>query len=276
MITTGAKHFFGLALLALVAAFVYGGATAGHQVGMETFVGVLTLGYKGSVGDQVGYSIFMGLAAVSLFLGLVAVAFRDADPEAQAQAVGTAEIPEAPQPEGAAPGPVLAGFGAALLAVGVVAGAWLVIAGAAVLVVAVLEWSTRAWSERATGDPQVNLAVRARVMYPIELPILSVVVVAGFVVAVSRVLVALPKGGSYAVFGIVPVLILGVGLLIASREHLNRNLVAALLVVAALVVLGGGIAAAISGPRKTAERSGEEGGLRAVRPGAPVVARAPR
>ena len=37
------------------AAVFYGGTTAGHQVDMETLVGVVSLGYKGSVGDHLGY-----------------------------------------------------------------------------------------------------------------------------------------------------------------------------------------------------------------------------
>ncbi|MEJ7585821.1 MAG: hypothetical protein WKF43_17445, partial [Acidimicrobiales bacterium] len=111
MVTTGSKYFFGLAAFAAAAAFVYGGATAGHEVNMETLLGVVTLGYKGSVGDQFGYTVLMGLCFSALFLGLVTVAFRDADPEAAAQVVGAEAVPDAPVPQGASYWPVVAAFG---------------------------------------------------------------------------------------------------------------------------------------------------------------------
>ena len=130
--------------------------------------------------------------------------------------------------------------------------------GLGLLAVATFEWATRAWSDRATGDPAVNRAIRNRLMYPIEIPILAVVAIALFVLSVSRILIAIPKGGGYVVFGLVPAVILLVGWLITARPNLNRNLVAAIFVVGGLAVLAGGVITAATGPRTIEEHHEEE------------------
>jgi len=277
LVTTGSKYFFGLALFALVAAAVYGGATAGHEVNMATLLGVVTLGYKGTVGDQLGYTVLMGLCLSALFLGLTTVAFRDGDPEAGAQVVGADTVPDAPVPQGASYWPVVAAFGVGALAIGVVVGAPLVILGVAVLLAVTLEWAVKAWSERATGDPMVNRAIRNRFMNPVEIPLLAVVIIGLFVLSISRVLIALPKYGAYVLFGGVPAVILLVGWLISTRPRLNPTIVTVLLLLGGVAVLAGGVIGATVGPReieKHVEEGGEEGGIGVTEPGAPIVVRA--
>ena len=78
MITTASKFFYAVAGLLLLTGVVYGYTTGGGEVGP------LSLGYKGAVGDLLGYSILMGSAAVSAFIGFAVTAFRDGDPEAGA------------------------------------------------------------------------------------------------------------------------------------------------------------------------------------------------
>ena len=271
MITTGSKYFFGVAAFALVAALVYGGATSGHQMDMDTLVGVITLGYKGTVGDQFGYSVLIGLFGTSLFLGCATSAFRDADPDAEAQFLQIDHVPNTAPATGANYWPILGAFGATSLAIGIVVGKPLVLLGAAVLGVTAFEWAAKSWADRATGDPAVNHAIRRRVLFPIEIPLLSVVGVAVLVLAVSRVLLALPKNGSYVVFGAVPALILLVGWLVTAKPKLNRNVITVLLLVGGLAVLAGGIAGAVAGPRKVEEHH-EEGSIGVVlTPGAPIV-----
>lgn len=277
MVTTGSKYFFGLALFAFVAAAFYGGATAGHEVDMATLLGVVTLGYKGTVGDQLGYTVLMGLCLTSLFLGLTSVAFRDADPEAEAQVVGSDVVPDAPLPEGASHWPVVAAFGVGAVAIGVVVGAPLVVLGVVVLAAVTVEWAVKAWSERATGDPAVNRAIRNRFMNPVEIPLLAVALIGLFVLSISRVLLALPKTGSYFLFGGVPAVILLAGWLISTRPRLNSTAVAVLLLLGGMAVLAGGVVGAAVGPReieKHHEKGAKEGGVGVVGPGAPVVVKA--
>ena len=82
--------------------------------------------------------------------------------------------------------------------------------------------------------------------------------IAVFVLSVSRILIAIPKGGGYVVFGLVPAVILLVGWLITARPNLNRNLVAGLFVVGGLAVLAGGVITAATGPRTIEEHHEEE------------------
>ncbi len=279
MFTTGAKYFFGLALFALVAAAFYGGATAGHEVNMDTLLGVVTLGYKGSVGDHLGYSVLVGLFFTSLFLGCVTIAFRDADADAVSQVVHADAVPEAAVPQGPSSWPLLGAFGLGAVVVGVVVGAPLVILGIGILTAATFEWAVKAWSERATADPAVNRAIRNRIMYPVEFPVLAVVLIATFVLSISRLLIALPKFGAYLLFGLVPAAILLVGWLISSRPRIHPTVLTVALLVGGIAVLAGGVIGAAVGPREIKphgeghEDTGVEGGSGVVSPGAPVVVR---
>lgn len=273
MFTTGSKYFYGLAVAALIAALGYGIATSGHEMNMDTFVGVLSFGYKGTVGDQFGYSVLMGLFGTALFLGGTSSAFRDADPEATAQYLQLDAVPETTAPQGASYWPIVAAFGATATIIGVVVGAPLVILGAAMLGVAAFEWAARAWSERATGDPAVNKAIRNRVLLPIEIPLFSVIGIAVFVLAVSRILLTVSKFGAYLVFGLVPTAILAVGWYITAKPKVNQTLVTVVLLLGGIGILAGGIASAAIGPRDIEhhEEEHEEEGSLGVLPGAPVV-----
>ena len=54
MFTTGFKFFFGLAIALTIGAVAYGYSTGGEHVGP------ITLGWKGGVGDHVGYRVLIG------------------------------------------------------------------------------------------------------------------------------------------------------------------------------------------------------------------------
>ncbi len=275
MFTTGAKYFFGLAVAAMVAAAFYGGASAGHEVDLDTILGVLTLGYKGRVGDHVGYSVLVGVFVSSLFIGCVSVAFRDADAEAAAQVVDSETPPPAPVPQGASYWPIVAAFGVGSVVIGLVVGSPLVVLGLGALAAVAFEWAVKNWADRATADPALNRSIRNRVMYPIEVPVLSAVGIAVFVLAISRVLLAVPEFGAYLVFGLVPALILGVAWLLSARPRVSPNVLAALLLVGGLAVLAGGVVGAAIGPREI-EPHEEEGGHgegegSVGRPGPPIV-----
>jgi hypothetical protein len=260
VITTGSKYFFGLATAAFVAAFFYAIASNGGEIGMNALLGALTLGYKGGTGDQFGYAVLMSLAATALFLGIVTSAFRDADAEAQAGLLELEAPPAAPVPQGTNYWPIIAAFGAGTVAIGVVVGSQMVIFGVGILIACTFEWATRAWSERVSADPAVNRTVRNRLMYPIEIPVLAVTAIAVFVLSISRILIAIPKGGAYALFGLVPAVILLVGWFLSARPKLNRNVVAGLLLLGGIAVLAGGIVGASVGPRHI-EKHHEEGSL---------------
>jgi len=274
MLTHGSKFFLGLAAFAFVVSALYAGASGHHVVGMDTLVGAVTLGYKGRVGDHLGYAILIGFAASALFLGLTAAAVRDADPEAGAQLLGTDTVPEVVPPANASYWPIVAAFSVGAMLLGLVVGKALFVLGMVGIVVTAVEWAIRTWADRATGDPEVNRSIRNRLMYPVEIPAAAALGIGIFVFSISRVLLALPKGGSYAVFGLVPVVVLGAGWLIAVRPKVSSSLIAAILLVGGLAVLAGGVFGAVHGERKFhEEKTKSEGSIAVVSSSPPTAAR---
>jgi hypothetical protein len=250
LITTGSKFFYALAGLLVLGAVVYGYTTGGGEVGP------LSLGYKGAVGDLVGYTILMGAAAVAAFLGSTTTAFRDADPEAGAALLGT-DAPPAPTTAAPSYWPVVGAFGVTLVLVGVVLNNVFFVAGLIALGAVALEWTIQAWSERATGDPAVNREIRNRIMLPFEVPIAGALAVAIVIVGYSRVFLTVSKENAVWVALAVAAVIFVVGTVLAAQSRIRTDLVAGLLVLGAVVTIGLGIASAVSGEREF-EHHGEE------------------
>lgn len=259
MFTTGSKWFFGVAGAAFLAALVYGGATNPSEVGMSTFTGVLTLGYKGGVGDHIGYAVLMGIAGAAIFLGASIAAFRDADVEPVGALLGTDAVPEVTAPVRGSYWPVLGAFGAGSVVIGLVTSAALVMLGIVVIVAVAFEWAITAWSERATVDAAVNQNARRRVMLPFEVPVLGAVGIAVFVLAMSRILLSVEKLGVYLIFGGLATAVLIIAFVLSSKPTLNPSVVAAICVVGALAVLAGGVVSAVVGPREIEHHGEEEG-----------------
>src|SRR5262245_60571914 len=180
MITTGSKWFFGLGFVSLVLAAAYGWTTGGNGFGP------LTLGYKGAVGDHFGYGILVSAAIISLLLGFVVTAVRDAEAESVAQVAGTETVP-AVTPAGTSYWPAVSAFGVALVVIGLVSSTPLLVFGLLVLGIVLVEWTVQAWADRATGDPETNRRIRNRVMNPIEFPAAGALILGVVAVAFSRV-----------------------------------------------------------------------------------------
>lgn len=248
MFKSASKFLFGLAGLAFLSAILVAVATS-DQGPIDSVLGPLTMGYKGGVGDHVAYSILMSLAILSFFLGVFLASLRDADPEAEAQLVGLETVPEAPEPTTVNYWPVIGAFSAAAVVLGLAVGSQMVVVGLVGLVCCTFEWAARAWADRATGDPEVNQSIRNRLMNPIEIPVLAVIGIGGLVLAVSRILLALPKFGSYLAFGVIPTVMLVFGVLIIMKPKMSQSAIAAILLVGGVAILAGGVAAAIAGER---------------------------
>lgn len=257
MFTTGSKWFFGLGLVSLVLAAAYGWSTGGSGLGP------LTAGYNGGVGDHLGYALLVSIGVVGVFLGLVAVATRDAAPSALAELAGTDTAPTLAPPGHASYWPILGAFGAGLVVLGLVISNVLFVIGFLVLLAVLVEWMVLAWSDRATGDPETNRLVRARVMGPFEVPLLGVLIVGGAIAAISRVLLTSSELGAVTVGAVLGALILGVGALLATKPSLSPNVQAGILVVCALGVVVAGVASAARGERviEHHEVHEEDGGL---------------
>jgi len=252
MLTTGFKLWFGFFLGAVLAA-VFAGYTSG-----ATETGPLSLGWKGGVGNHVSYTILVTGAGVLALLGLVAVAFRDADAEAQADFLGLDEAPPAQAVVGNSLWPVFGALGLGAVGVGLVVHPAIFVIGLCLLVAVAVEWTMTNWSEKVSDDASVNADARENLMRPIEIPVLGAVGVGVLVVAVSRILLTSSVIGAVVVATVIGLAVFGTAMWISKRPELPRNTVRGVVFVGCLAVLVFGIVAAVSGEREFHHKGGGE------------------
>ncbi len=255
MISTGFKLFFATCMAALAAAIAYGYSTGGAGLGP------LTAGFKGAVGEHVGYVALLVLALVLAGLAGMSVAYRDADAEAAASYLGADLAPAGQVPVPASMWPILAAFGTGAIAIGLVLSPAIFVAGIALVTVSVIEWVISAWSDRATGDAAANRTLRRELMRGYEVPALAVIGFGVIVLALSRVLLTVSKVGSTFVAMVLGLVIFGGAILLVLRPKVSRNLATALVLVCGVGLLGAGIVSAVNGEREFEhhESEGEEG-----------------
>ena len=251
MITTGTKWFFGLGIVSLALAAIYGWSTGGDGLGP------VSVGYKGGVGDHLGYGILLTAGLLSVAQALVLTAWRDADPQAQAQVLAADSVPTT-RPAGASYWPIVAAFGAALVVIGLVSEPLLFVFGLIILGIVLVEWTVQTWADHATGDPATNRRIRNRLMNPIEFPVAGVLIAAVVVISFSRVFLSASRDGAVIGAGILATLVLVGGWLLAAKPKLSANVVVGALLVAAVAVIGLGVAAGVNGQREFHQLGEEE------------------
>lgn len=263
MFTPGFKLYFGIALFLLGGAVLFGisssllveGSTVGERLQgqglIETVTGPVTIGWKGPVGNHAGYGLLMAGAGLAAFLGLTLVAFRDADPEAEAQLLDVETVPLTRAPSGTNFSPIVGAFALVLMALGWVGNTGLLYAGLALLGITAGTWTVRAWAERATGDAEVNRQIYARIIDPLRVPVVSVLVIAFLVLGLSRLLLAVPDvNWSRIAFGLAALLLFGGVLLVVALPRIAKPLAGVLLVLAAVAILAAGIYGVAAGERE--------------------------
>ncbi len=234
MITTGGKLWFAITAFALVAAEVYFLATGGEDGGALTLLFV---------------------AAGAATIGGATVATRDGD---AAVAGEGAREPVAVRSALPAPWPVLVALGAGLTIIGFASGGLLLYAGFGVLGIALVEWMVQSWAERSTADPAYNRALRNRIMFPLEVPVLGIIGVVFVMLTFSRILLAAPNQNTSTFIALgVAALITVVAFVVANRPRLSSNAVAWMLAVGAVVLLGAGVATGVSGEREIEHHEAE-------------------
>lgn len=256
MFTRGFKLFFGIAGAALLAALVFGmftndvsGPNYLGVVDRETLKGVISLGWRGGIGEPIGYIVLLMLATTAAFLGITLNAFRDADPEAVAELSATGELAPGEAPTAPSWWPLAGAIGVGCLIVGFATSTAIWALGLVIIAVVAFEWAMSAWADRATGDAATNTRLRRTVMGPIEIPVLSLAGVAVVALAASRMFLTVSKAWAVWLAMILAILILGLGALLASRPRLAKSAVAAMVGGLAVLVIGGGIASAAAGAR---------------------------
>lgn len=256
MLTTGFKLFFGFAVMALIGSALYGvasGDLSGQDylgiVDPAAFIGVLSLGWKGGVGDHAGYVVLVFFAIVSGFLGLSLVFFRDADPDAVARIADTGEVPAAAGPTPANVWPLFSAVAGAVLLLGLVTHAAIFGIGLILLAVAGFEWMISAWADRATGDPAANAELRNRLMAPFEIPMLGTAAIAVIVLSASRILLTVSELNAVWVAVVVTAVIMAAAIAIAAMENPSRGAVTGVLAAGVLAIVVLGIISAAVGQR---------------------------
>ena len=250
MLTTGFKLWFGF-FVAVVLAAVFAGYTSG-----ATETGPISLGWKGGVGNHVSYTILVFAAGVLALFGLVALAFRDADAEAQAEVLGLDEAPEAQAAVGNSLWPIFGALGIGSTGVGLVVHPAIFVTGLCIVAAGAVEWTMTNWSEKVSGDPVANAEARENLMRPIEIPVLGTIGVGVLVLAVSRILLAAAGTGAVWVATAVGIVIFGLAVLVSKRPDLPRAAVRGILFVGCVAVLVLGIVTAVSGEREFHHKGG--------------------
>lgn len=285
MFTTAFRFFAALAVAALAGALVSAVGSNPDDGWMDRIIGPITVGWKGGVGNHLGYTVLLSLAFVAAMLAVIHIAFRDADPEAEAEVVHADSVPLTRAPHGTNFIPLVGAFAAALLVIGEITDQAFTIAGLFLLAAVIGVWMLRTWAERATGDDEVNRELYERFIEPLRIPVLSLVAVGIVGISISRVLLAVSETAAVAVFIVIGAVFLLAVALIAARPAITKSVVTVALFVGAIVVIGAGIAAAVIGERDIEHHEpvhdepmeqesggadgGEEGGM------GPIVVEAP-
>lgn len=274
MFTTAFRFFAGLAVFSLIAAFAVG-FTSQNQSLMNRVLGPLTLGWKGGVGNHFAYTFFVGLFAAAAALAGLLIAFRDADPDAEAQIVRMESVPLTRAPIGVNYLPALGALAFVLMLIGLATeSSGLTFAAVAVMVVVAFTWTVRTWAERATGDDHTNAELYHRFIDPFRVPVISILLIGLVAIGLSRVLLSVSKIGSVWVFGLVALLFFLVAVLLALKPSSAKWVTTAVVVLGAIAIVAAGIAGAVIGERDIEHHGSEthssEGAV-GLDPGAPIV-----
>lgn len=227
MFTTGSKLFLGATALSLAGTLIYGATQDGGPVGT---LGLFTV-----------TMVFAFLTGINFWVRDSNVSAMDTD--------GIESSPAAHVAPARSMWPLVAGAGAALVPVGLVAGKAVVWIAVIILLIATVEWMVQSWSEGASGDPEYNRDIRRRILHPLELPILGAVGLGLIIFSFSRIMLRVPSSAGPIVFGGIGAGVLLFGSLIATKRTVARSLVVALCTIGGVGLVGAGVASAVAGGR---------------------------
>ncbi len=222
MFTTGAKWFFALAGTSLLAAWLFGIFSGDTDNLVGSISGVLSLGYKGGVGDHLGYSIFMMGAAAAFAMGVFSVKYRDGDADTAAAEAGEDSLTAIPS-QGESWWPIAGALALGTIVIGLVFSFWLVVGGLFLLVIAAIVWTVQDWSERGTGDAEFNPTIRNRLMRPFEIPAVAAIGIPVVVLSVSRILLSSSRWGAVFIAGVASVIVFCAAWFFAAGQKPSRS-----------------------------------------------------
>lgn len=247
MIKNAAKLLYTIAGAAVVAAIAFAMFTGGHEIGMDSILGPLSLGWKGYVGNHVAYAVLLSIAVTALGLGVLVSTIADGDAEDAARLLQVEEVPAPAPVERANFFPVLGALSLVLLVLGLATGPVMFVIGGFLLGITVIEWTVRAWSERASGDQELNRHLRASLLNAFEFPAFGVLVLFAVAAAMWRIMTVLPIAGAIVIFSAVPAIILGFGAYLSTRRRISQSVVAGVIVIGAAALIIGAVVASVVG-----------------------------
>jgi hypothetical protein len=251
--TPGFKLFAGISLFAFLGAFLFalGGNLSDPDQGLiDSVIGPLSFGWKGGVGGHIGYTVLLSTSVAAALVAGMVIAFRDADPEAQAEVAHVETMPLTSAPHGASFAPLAMALSGVGLLIGLAASPPLFVVSLFVLLGTALVWTVRAWSNRATGDPEANYELYERVMEPWRLPVLALIAVAFVVLGLSRLLLAVSAVGSVVAFSLIATIFFIGSAIVASRPRMPRSALTLVVLLTALLILVAAIVGLIAGQRE--------------------------
>jgi hypothetical protein len=122
MFKTGSKFLYGLAAFGWLAAIAYAMATGEQELGMDSLLGPLTFGYKGYVGDHIGYTVLMSLAVTALASPCSPRCCATPIPKTLPRPLASSRCPRCPAPTTTNFWPIVAAFSAAAVVLGLAIG----------------------------------------------------------------------------------------------------------------------------------------------------------
>ena len=227
MFTTGSKTLLGAAVLAVVAAIVYG---------------VAQDGVRGTIG-LVSAAVALGLlAAINIWLRDSNVFLDDPAPADTTSAATRAPANSV--------WPMAFALAGVLTVVGLVTYQPFFVAGVALLLATGAEWMAEAWAEDASSDRRWNASVRSRLTGSLEVPLVGVAVGGIVIYGFSRVMLWVStKAGTTAMFSIVAAVLLAIAFVFASRRRITTSAIGGTVVAGGLAIVAAGTVTGLDGER---------------------------
>jgi plastocyanin len=144
----------------------------------------------------------------------------------------------------------VAAVGAAVMAVGLAVDSGVVAAGFVVTLLAAGGWLGQSWREDPRWDTRQSLRLGERFVAPVGIPLAAFAIIVFVVGTTSRVLLATSKNVSVVVAIVLAVGVLVIFALLATRPHVSRGVITAVVAVAGVTLVSAGVAGAAIGERK--------------------------
>lgn len=239
MISWGTKYLLIMTSVCYIAALVYGIVTGGN------LVGVISIGYKGGVGDHLGYGMMISFSVALLlltFIGFVA----DQGPKVDEKGNSLELNPI--QKTTPTYWPALLSLSLALVVIGIAFSRAFLIFGIALMLLVIVQWSIQSWADGISENKEVNRVIRDRVASPFDLPLLSLFSFAFIVLGISRIMLAVSTEMSVVV-AMVAALLVFLSAIYIVYFKVSQKTITTLVAIGIFSILIGGIVAAGVGER---------------------------